>query len=152
MRGWEQAWVYEKGLSMKRRQLLYSNENRQIQEINVTSLLDIVFILLLFFIVTTVFVEETGVEVKRPQAVAASALENNSILIAITAEGKVVYGGQEVGVRGVRGIVQRLVKNEEMPVIIQADRRVSLDLYTRVHDEALLGGASRVNLATVQFE
>jgi biopolymer transport protein ExbD len=137
---------------MKRRQLLYSNESQHVQEINVTSLLDIVFILLLFFIVTTVFVEETGVEIKRPEAVSASSLENNSILIAITAEGKVVYGGQEIGVRGVRGVVQRLVKNEDMPVVIQADRRVTMDLYTRVHDEALLGGASRVNLATVQFE
>lgn len=135
---------------MKKRQLLYSSENKQIEEINITSLIDIVFILLLFFIVTTVFVEETGVEVMRPQALSATALEKSSILIAITKEGKVVYGGQEVGVRGVRGIVQRLVKKEDMPVIIQADRSVSVDLYTRVHDEAIMGGAKRVNLATTQ--
>lgn len=135
---------------MRKHRLLYSNENKQIEEINVTSLIDIVFILLLFFIVTTVFVEESGVEVMRPQAMSASSLEKNSILIAITDQGKVVYGGQEIGVRGVRGVVQRLVKKEDMPVIIQADRRVSVELYTRVHDEAIMGGAKRVNLATTQ--
>lgn len=135
---------------MRKRQLLYSTNNKQVDDINVTSLIDVVFILLLFFIVTTVFVEETGVEVMRPQAVSASSLEKNSILIAITDQGKVVYGGQEIGVRGVRGVVQRLIKKEEMPVIIQADKNISVELYTRVHDEAIMGGASRVNLATTQ--
>ena len=79
-------------------------------EINVSPLIDIVFILLIFFIVTTVFVEETGVEVQRPQAASAAQLAKQSILIAITEDGKVIYGGNEIGVRGVRGIVKRLLK------------------------------------------
>ncbi|HLS27987.1 MAG TPA: biopolymer transporter ExbD [Opitutales bacterium] len=132
---------------MRKRRLLYSSETRS-DEINVTPLIDIVFILLIFFIVTTVFVEETGVEVQRPQAASSDNLSKNSILIAITAEGNVVYGGREIGVQGVRGTVQRLVQQEEMPVIIQADRNVSVDLYTKVHDAALLGGARQVSLAT----
>lgn len=132
---------------MKRRRALYSSEPRD-QEINITSLIDIVFILLIFMIVTTVFVEETGVEVQRPEAASASDLEQNSILIAITAEGNVVYGGREIGVSGVRGTVQRLLQQEEMPVILQVDKAVTVDLYTRVHDAALLGGAKRVSLAT----
>jgi len=132
---------------MRKRRLLYSSETRS-DEINVTPLIDIVFILLIFFIVTTVFVEETGVEVQRPQAASSDNLSKNSILIAITAEGNVVYGGREIGVQGVRGTVQRLVQQEEMPVIIQVDRNVSVDLYTKVHDAALLGGARQVSLAT----
>lgn len=133
---------------MKQRRLLYAS-NTKSEEINVSPLIDIVFILLIFFIVTTVFVEETGVEVQRPQAASAEDLEKESILIAITAEGKVIYGGREVGVRGVRGVVRRLVKQDkEMPVIVQADKGASIDLYTQVHDEAALGGATRINLAT----
>ena len=106
------------------------------------------FILLIFFIVTTVFVEETGVDVNKPQAAAASMLEKNSVLIAITAEGKVVYGGREVGVSGVRAFVRRLNegKGEDdiLPVIVQADKTVPTDLLVRVIDEAKLGGAQAV--------
>ena len=133
---------------MKQRRLLYSNTSKN-EEINVSPLLDIVFILLIFFIVTTVFVEETGVEVKRPEAASADDLEKESILIAITEDSRVVYGGNEIGVRGVRGIVRRLLKDdEEMPGIIQADKKSSIELYTRVHDEASLAGATRINLAS----
>jgi len=133
---------------MKQRRLLYAT-NTKTEEINVSPLIDIVFILLIFFIVTTVFVEETGVEVQRPQAASAADLDKESILIAITAEGKVVYGGREIGVRGVRGVVRRLMKQDKnMPVIVQADKVTSIDLYTQVHDEASLAGASRINLAT----
>lgn len=132
---------------MKSRKLLYDNESKS-SEINVSPLIDIVFILLIFFIVTTVFVEETGVEVQRPRAASASDLEKNSILIAITQEGRVIYGGDEIGVNGVRGVVKRLIKREQMPVIIQADRKVPVELYARVHDEAALAGAEAINLAT----
>jgi len=133
---------------MKQRRLLYAT-NTKTEEINVSPLIDIVFILLIFFIVTTVFVEETGVEVQRPQAASTADLDKESILIAITAEGKVVYGGREIGVRGVRGVVRRLMKQDKnMPVIVQADKVTSIDLYTQVHDEASLAGATRINLAT----
>ena len=132
---------------MKRRRLIYATESSQ-QEINVSPLIDIVFILLIFFIVTTVFVEETGVEVRRPKASSAQMLEKKSILIAITAEGNVVYGGNEIGVSGVRGTVQRLLKGKMMPVILQVDESVSMELYTEVHDAALKAGAERINLAT----
>ena len=117
-------------------------------EINISPLIDMVFILLIFFIVTTVFVEETGVEVNKPQASSATDLDKNSILIAITAEGKVVYGGREIGPSGVRSTVRRLTQQDDMPVIIQADKTASVELLARVLDEAKLGGANLVNLAT----
>ena len=121
----------------------------KVDEINVSPLIDIVFILLIFFIVTTVFVEETGVEIKRPQAASASMLEKQSILIAITADGQVVWGGQNIGVRGVQGTVRRLLKQQsDQPVIIQVDQEAVVGLYTQVHDEAALAGASRINMAT----
>lgn len=116
--------------------------------IDISPLIDCIFILLLFFIVTTTFVEETGVEVDKPQAAASVKLDKNSILLAITAEGQIVYGGRDVGIGGVRPLVKRLLEKEDMPIIIQTDQAVPSGLLVRVIDEAKLAGATRVNLAT----
>ena len=132
---------------MRNRKLVFDNRSGE-SEINVSPLIDIVFILLIFFIVTTVFVEETGVEVQKPRAASAQQLERHSILIAITAEGQIVYGGKNIGVRGVGDVVRRLLRKEDMPVIVQADRKAPIDLYAKVHDEATLAGAKQINLAT----
>jgi biopolymer transport protein ExbD len=122
--------------------------NQQAEDINISPLIDMVFILLIFFIVTTVFVEETGVEVDKPEASSAIALEKQSILIAVTADNRVIYGGQEIGISGVRSVVRRLTRQEDSPVILQADRAVSVDTIVRIIDEAKLGGAKKVSLST----
>ena len=116
--------------------------------IDISPLIDCVFILLIFFIVTTTFVEETGVEVDKPQAASSVQLEKTSILIALTAEGNVVYGGREIGLSGVGPLVKRMLQAEEVPVIIQADAAASSGLLVRVIDEAKLAGAAKVSLAT----
>lgn len=124
------------------------SESDQSVDVNVSPLIDMVFILLIFFIVTTVFVEETGTEVDKPQAMSASQLEKNSILLAITPKGEVVYGGKEIGVGGVRATVSRLCQNEPMPVIIQVDQKASAGVLVRVIDEAKLGKAKNASIAT----
>jgi biopolymer transport protein ExbD len=68
--------------------------------IDLSPMIDCVFILLIFFIVTTSFVEESGVEVDKPQAASASQLEKTSIILALTAKGEVVYGGRDEGEPG----------------------------------------------------
>lgn len=118
-------------------------------EINISPLIDVVFILLIFFIVTTVFVEETGVEINKPRAATQNDLEKNSILFAVTSGGRVHYGGREVGVSGVRGTVARLLRDQDKPVIIQADRDAPTETTVSVLDEAKLGGASNVYVSTV---
>jgi biopolymer transport protein ExbD len=126
----------------------FTDEN-EVTDINISPLIDMVFILLIFFIVTTVFVEETGVEVTKPQAASQIQLEKNSILIAITANNNVVYGGRDIGVNGVRGVVKRLIQDDpKMPVIIQADENVPTRILVRVIDEAKLAGANSVNIST----
>jgi biopolymer transport protein ExbD len=116
--------------------------------IDISPLIDCVFILLIFFIVTTTFVEETGIDVDKPQAASASMLEKNSILLAVTTEGEVVYGGREIGIAGVQPLVKRMLQKEEVPVIVQADREVPAGLFVRVIDEAKLAGATKVSVAT----
>ena len=119
--------------------------------IDISPLIDCVFILLIFFIVTTTFVEETGIEVDKPQAASSVRLEKDSVLIAVTDEGEVVYGGREIGVAGVRPLVKRMVqKDEGTPVIIQADDGVQAALFVRVIDEAKLAGARKVSVATLK--
>lgn len=118
-------------------------------EINISPLIDIVFILLIFFIVTTVFVEETGVDIEKPRAASQQELEKNSILIGITPEGGVYYGGREIGVGGVRAVIGRLLKQDALPVIIQADRRTPTETTVNVLDEAKLAGAVQVFVSTV---
>lgn len=116
--------------------------------IDMSPLIDCVFILLIFFIVTTTFVEETGVEVDKPQAASAVRLEKTSILIAITADGNVVYGGRDIGISGVRPLVKRMLQKEDVPVIVQADALVPTGLFVRVIDEAKLAGATKVSVAS----
>ncbi len=123
--------------------------NESSSEINISPLIDVVFILLIFFIVTTVFVDETGVEINKPRAATQQDLERNSILIGITPAGKVFYGGREIGIVGVRSTVSRLLRQEEMPVIIQADRNTPTESTVQVLDEAKLAGAERVYVSTI---
>ncbi len=130
------------------RKSILSYQGGELEEINISPLIDMVFILLIFFIVTTVFVEEPGVEIRKPFAAAAKDLEKNSILIAITDSSKVVYGGREIGVGGVRPIVRRLMQKEAMPVILQVDVQAAAGTVVRVVDESKLGGAERVSIST----
>ena len=116
--------------------------------IDLSPMIDCVFILLIFFIVTTTFVEETGVEVDKPQAASGAMLEKTSLMIALTAEGSVVYGGKQIGVGGVQSLVKRMLEKEDIPVIIQADAAAPSGLLVRVIDAAKLGGAVKVSVAT----
>ena len=116
--------------------------------VDISPLIDCVFILLIFFIVTTTFVEETGVEVDKPQAASSVQLEKTSILLAVTDKGEIVYGGREIGIAGVRPLVKRMMQKEEVPVIVQADQNVLSGLLVRVIDEAKLAGAVKVSIAT----
>jgi biopolymer transport protein ExbD len=124
------------------------SESDASDDINISPLIDCVFILLIFFIVTTTFVEETGIEVDRPQAASAIKLEKNSILIAVTDKGEVVYGGRDIGIAGVQPLIKRMLLKEDIPVIIQADHAVETGLFVRVIDEAKLAGAEKVSVAT----
>lgn len=125
-----------------------NNEENSDAGVDISPLIDCVFILLIFFIVTTTFVEETGVEVDKPQAASSVQLEKTSILLAITDKGAIVYGGQEIGIAGVQPLVKRMMQKENVPVIVQADQHVQAGLLVRVIDEAKLAGAEKVSIAT----
>jgi len=119
-------------------------------DVNMSPLIDCVFLLLIFFVVTTVFVEETGVDVQKPQATSAVDLDRHSIQIAVTADGRVMYGGREIGVGGVRGVVARQLREREVPVIILADVDARTAPVVDVIDESRLAGAKQVSIAATR--
>ncbi len=124
------------------------NEAEEPIELNLIPLIDVIMFLLIFFISTTSFIEEPGVQVDKPQAASAKLLEKNSIIFAVTSDGKIAYGGKEIGLGGVRPTVKRLCAKEPLPVVIQGDEKSSFGIMVRVIDEAKLGGAKDVSLAT----
>ena len=132
---------------MRRNLNLYKEES---VDINLSPMIDMIFILLIFFIVSTVFVEETGVEVNKPEASASIQLNKNSILIALTSENKVIYGGREIGISGVSPIIKRLLLQEDLPVIIQADKDANHGIFAKVYGEAKLAGAKKISFSTKQ--
>jgi biopolymer transport protein ExbD len=117
-------------------------------ELDLSPMIDAIFILLIFFIVTTVFVEEPGVEILRPDAVIAQDLEKNSILIAITGDNKVIYGGKDLGVAGVGARVKQMLLQEDLPVIIQADALSDHGVFSDVWSEMKSAGATKISIST----
>lgn len=124
-------------------------EEAKTQDIDLAPLLDVVFILLIFFIVTTVFVRETGVDVDKPTAVSTKDLQRSVILIAITRFREVVHGGTNIGVDGVRSTVSQASRGNSKPLVIQADKSVETELLVKVIDQAKLAGVKQVSIATV---
>ena len=116
--------------------------------INLTPLIDMVFILLIFFIVTSSFVKETGVEVDRPRADTAIRQEHASILVAVTKAGEIWINRQRVDVRTVGAHIGRLhAENPEGAVVILADRESRTGLMIEVLDQVRLAGVANVAVA-----
>jgi len=134
---------------MARRSVL--NEGDEETEINLSSMIDCIFILLIFFIVTTVFVEETGLQVNKPDASAASANdeESESVALEITAQNKVIYEGQEVPISQVKNIVTQGMKDPaETPVMIRSHENASHGIFMAVWDAAKQAGAQQLSFTT----
>lgn len=123
-------------------------QNEQQQQIDLSPLIDVVFILLIFFIVTTVFVKETGVDVDKPQAISQQKLERNLVMLAISSNNEVYFDGSNIGITGVRSAVAQEIDGQTRAVVIQADKLVPTDILVQVIDEAKLAGASNVSIAT----
>ncbi len=126
-----------------------SSEADAATEINLSPMIDCVFILLIFFIVTTVFVEEPGVEIVKPDASVDADLEKNSIIVAISADNKVVYGGKELGIAGLGARVKQMLNKDDLPVIIQADARADHGVFSDVWSEVKNAGAKKISVSTL---
>ena len=120
-------------------------------EINITPMLDIVFIMLIFFIVTTSFIKETGIDVNRPQAQTALPRERGNILIAVSGGNQIWMQKKQVDLGQVRALVEgALAENPESSVIIIADEEADTGIVIDIMDQVRLGGVSHIALAAEQ--
>jgi biopolymer transport protein ExbD len=121
---------------------------RQTVELNIAPLIDMVFILLIFFLVTTSFVKETGVDINRPAASTAVSKEKVNILIGVTNDNRIFMDKREIDIRAVRANVERaLAENPEGGVVIVADKESLTGIAIKVMDGCRLAGAKNVSLA-----
>mgnify|MGYP003318516313 FL=1 len=120
------------------RRSLISQAVEETEEPNITPMLDVVFILLIFFIVTANFIKEPGLEINRPDSETSEITENAAILIAIGAAGEIYMDGRRIDVRQVKANVIRLIaENPQGSVVIQADVKSTAEKIVAVMDEVL---------------
>ena len=121
--------------------------------IDLTPMLDITFIMLIFFIVTTSFVKESGIDVNRPSAATAVKKEKANILVAINEIGDVWIQKRQVDLRAVRANIEKLhAENPEGSVVIQADEGAKTGTLIKVMDQVRLAGVEAVSIAAKQQE
>ena len=119
--------------------------------INMGPLVDMVFLLLIFFVVTTSFVKETGIDVHRSTAATAERMDRGNIMLGISADGQVYMEGKRIDVRSVRALVERaLAEDPESGVVIVADKDSSTGTVVQAMDQCRLAGAMNVSLAAKQ--
>lgn len=118
-------------------------------QIDLTPMLDVVFIMLIFFIVTASFIKEAGVEVNRPEASTSNPVENVNILVAVNANNEIWMDNRRIDVRAVRANIERLhAENPKGAVVIQADNKSNTETVAAVLDAAREAGVYDVSLAT----
>ena len=116
--------------------------------LDLTPMMDIVFIMLIFFIVTTSFVKETGVDINRPNAETAERDEKGNILVAITQNNEIWIDKRRVDLKAVRANIERLkIEYPEGSVIIQADKESRSGLLVEAMDQIRLAGVLEISIA-----
>lgn len=117
--------------------------------IDLTPMLDVVFIMLIFFIVTASFIKEAGVEVNRPEANTAELKKNANILVAINSNNEVWLDKRRIDVRAARAHIERMhAENPKGALVIQADDKANVETLTKVADAAREAGVQDVSVAT----
>ncbi|OEU81377.1 MAG: biopolymer transporter ExbD [Desulfobacterales bacterium C00003060] len=122
--------------------------NSKTEGINIAPLIDLVFLLLIFFMVTTSFVKETGIDVQRPTASTAAIKEKGNVLIGVDSNGRIFLERKQIDVRSVRAHIERcLAENLEAAVVIVADKNSHTGVVIQVMDQCRLAGAKNVSIA-----
>ena len=132
-----------------REALLKKNKDNAAGEIDLTPMLDVVFILLIFFIVTSVFITESGIEVNKPQASTAEAKNKDLILIAVGPQGDIWIDGEQIDPRFIRARFElRLAEAPNSSVVIQADQAANNEYVMMIMKAAREAEISDVSIST----
>ncbi len=127
------------------------NQHQEDSELDLTPMLDVVFIMLIFFIVTTSFVKAAGIDINTPIAESTEQKENTTIMVAINSDGEVWIDKRQVEVRTVRSIISRMhQENPEGAVMIQSDKQATTEVLLSVMDQIRLAGISNIAVAAAK--
>ena len=117
-------------------------------DIDIAPMLDIVFIMLIFFIVTATFVKESGIDVTRPDAETAVKQNRVAILIAIRDNNEIWINRRQVDLASVRANVEKLhAENPQGGAVIQADRKAKTGVLVEIMDQVRLAGVGAISIA-----
>ena len=131
-----------------RNSLVRKAAEEQGQQIDLTPMLDVVFIMLIFFIVTATFIKEAGVDVNRPVAETRDEIKNQNILVAVTAADEIWINKVMVKPTSVKAVIERMhADNPKGAVVIQADQQSTAEKFAIVYDAARDAGVSNIHLA-----
>jgi len=118
-------------------------------ELSIAPLIDCIFLLLIFFMVTTTFTKETGVKINKPSAAKSDVLLEQNMLIAVTKEGEFWIEKQKYDIEGVRFKVdERLAEYPETTIVVMADKESLTGSVVDVLDECKQAGAAKLSIAT----
>ena len=132
---------------MRKRNLVAEEEEN---EINLTPMLDVVFIMLIFFIVTASFIKEAGIDVNRPDAPTAESQDDAAILIAISSNDEIWIDRRETDPNAVRGMIERLhAENPKGSIVILADEESTHEVLVVVMEAAKAAGVTNVAIAAL---
>jgi len=121
-------------------------------QIDMAPMIDCVFLLLIFFIVSSVFVADPGIEVEKPDVAGSESMDRNALLIAITVDNRIFFDGQEITLEQVAPALRQATFGKEQSLIIRADRASSHGTFAGVYAEAKRAGIPRVQFATARSE
>lgn len=135
---------------MRYRSVVKTNTNSEPSaEIDLTPMLDVVFIMLIFFIVTATFIKEPGVDVNRPGSITYEKVANQKILVAITAEDEIWINKNKVNPRSLKAVIERMAsENPNGALVVQQDGESTAKAYAQVYDAARQAGVTHISLAT----
>ncbi len=124
------------------------NKHRKVSVIDISPMMDMVFILLIFFIVTSTFTRETGVDVTKPKASSAKELAKESILIGVTRQGTIHINETQVNLSSLQTILrQKMAEAPDRPVIIVSDRESPSGRIVDILDECNLAKVRKVSIS-----
>ena len=130
---------------------LHTREEGGNAAINLTPLIDMVFILLIFFAVNSTFVKLPGVEVDQPSAKSTTVQKASTILIAVTDAGDIWIDKKKIDIRRVRGVIEQMfIESPDASVVVLSDQDSRTGLVVEVIDQARLAGAAKVAIAAAE--
>lgn len=122
----------------------------EVTHIDMVPMVDCIMVLVIFLMISSSFVSDPGVEVQKPDVSGALSGEQNALLIAITADNRIFFDGQEIRPDQVGGVLKQAAIGRSPALIVRGDQASSLGVFARVYDEAKRAGITQVQFATAR--